>query len=77
MVVQGLHDPSTGQPIIEPDLARSIGERVAAIMAEQHASALPPAQPIEVLAVISGEAPAPAFPALPNPENTAMEELAA
>ena len=110
MIVQGLHDPATGQPIIEPDLARSIGERVAAIMAGQSASALPPAlivqprarralaallrlraphclvlsinelppaQPIEVLAVIGGEAPPPAYPALPNPENTSMEELAA
>jgi len=32
-IVQGLHDPSTGQPVIEPDLARSIGERIADIVA--------------------------------------------
>ncbi len=33
MIVQGLHDPATGQPLIEPDLARTIGERVAALVA--------------------------------------------
>jgi len=33
MVVGGMQDPSTGQVIIEPDLARSLGERVAAIVA--------------------------------------------
>ena len=110
MIVQGLHDPATGQPVIEPDLARAIGERVAAIMAERSASdlppalivqprarralaallrlrapqclvlsisELPPAQPIEVLAVIGGETPAPDYPQLPNPETTSMEELAA
>ena len=30
MIVQGLHDPATGQPAIEPDLARTIGEPVPA-----------------------------------------------
>jgi flagellar biosynthesis protein FlhA len=33
MVVGGMQDPTTGQAIIEPDLARSLGERVAAIVA--------------------------------------------
>ena len=121
MIVQGLHDPSTGQPVIEPDLARSIGDRIAAILSEraihgEHDSAdippalivqprarralaallrlrapsclvlsiteLPPSQPIEVIAVIGGEAPPRAVPALPNlentnPDNTIMEEMAA
>ena len=31
MVVSGMQDPSTGEIVIEPDLARSIGERIAAI----------------------------------------------
>jgi flagellar biosynthesis protein FlhA len=34
-IVQGLHDPATGQPVIEPDLARTIGEHVAALLAER------------------------------------------
>ncbi|MDE2563879.1 MAG: FHIPEP family type III secretion protein [Sphingomonadales bacterium] len=34
-IVQGMHDPASGQPLIEPDLARAIGERVAAIIAER------------------------------------------
>ena len=38
-VVQGLSDPVTGQPVIEPDLARSIGEHVAALVAERGAAA--------------------------------------
>jgi flagellar biosynthesis protein FlhA len=33
MVVGGMQDPTTGQVIVEPDLARSLGERVAAIVA--------------------------------------------
>jgi flagellar biosynthesis protein FlhA len=41
-IVQGLHDPATGQPLIEPDLARTIGERVAALTAERQ-GATPPA----------------------------------
>ncbi len=41
MIVQGLHDPATGQPMIEPDLARSIGERIAAIIAARGPSAPP------------------------------------
>ncbi len=107
-IVQGLHDPATGQPMIEPDLARAIGERVAGIIAERGPGAippalivqprarralagllrlrapqclvlsiseLPPAQPIEVLAVIGGEAPA--APALPPSDTPFAEELAA
>ena len=35
MVVGGMQDPTTGQVIIEPDLARSLGERVAAIVASR------------------------------------------
>ena len=36
-IAQGLIDPTTGQPMIEPDLARTIGEHVAAIIAERQA----------------------------------------
>jgi flagellar biosynthesis protein FlhA len=32
MILQGVVDPATNQPIIEPDLARSIAERVAEIL---------------------------------------------
>ena len=41
MIVGGMHDPVTGQPVIEPDLARSIGERIAAIIAERGPAAAP------------------------------------
>ena len=41
MIVQGLHDPATGQPVIEPDLARMIGERIAALVAQRGPSAPP------------------------------------
>ncbi len=34
-IVQGLHDPVTGQPVIEPDLARNIGERIAGLVADR------------------------------------------
>ena len=40
-IVQGMHDPVTGQPVIEPDLARMIGERVAMLSAERGPSAIP------------------------------------
>ena len=40
-IVQGLSDPATGQPLIEPDLARNIGEHVAALVAERGAAAPP------------------------------------
>jgi flagellar biosynthesis protein FlhA len=41
-IVQGMQDPSTGQPVIEPDLARGIGDYVAALVAERGPSAAPP-----------------------------------
>ncbi len=40
-IVQGLTDPANGQPVIEPDLARSIGEHIAALVAERGPSAPP------------------------------------
>ncbi|HKX77810.1 MAG TPA: flagellar biosynthesis protein FlhA [Novosphingobium sp.] len=40
-IVQGLHDPTTGQPVIEPDLARMIGEHVAGLTAERGPGAMP------------------------------------
>jgi len=40
-IVQGLSDPVTGQPVIEPDLARNIGEHVAALVAERGVGAPP------------------------------------
>ena len=43
MVVGGLQDPTSGNVVIEPDLARSIGERIAAIMASRPAGACVPA----------------------------------
>ena len=87
MVLGGMQDPVSGQVLIEPDLARSIGERIAHLVANQPPGAtpalivqprarrplaallklrapacavlsineLPPAQPIEVIAVIGGE----------------------
>ena len=36
-IAQGLVDPTTGQPVIEPDLARTIGERISALIAERQA----------------------------------------
>ncbi len=104
-IVQGLSDPVTGQPVIEPDLARSIGEHAAALVAQRGAGAppmalivqprarralaallrlrapailvlsiaeLPPEQPIEVVAVIGGSAPA--APALPQPHTHSEPE---
>jgi len=44
MVVGGLVDPVSGQAVLEPDLARSIGERIAAIIA-----ALPPERPAALI----------------------------
>jgi hypothetical protein len=43
MVVGGMQDPTTGQVIIEPDLARSLGERVAAIVSARQAGEGAPA----------------------------------
>lgn len=41
-IIQGMVDPATGQPVIEPDLARMIGERITQLMEERgpHATAL-------------------------------------
>jgi flagellar biosynthesis protein FlhA len=41
MIVQGLHDPTTNQPVIEPDLARNIGEHIAQLTAERGPNAAP------------------------------------
>ena len=104
-IVQGLTDPATGQPVIEPDLARNIGEHIASLIAQRGPSAsplalivqprarralaallklrapsclvlsiaeLPVSQPIEVVAVIGG--PAPASAALPQPETLSEPE---
>ena len=43
MVVGGMQDPTTGEIVIEPDLARSIGERIAALLRERPQGALTPA----------------------------------
>ena len=40
-IVQGLSDPATGQPVIEPDLARNIGEHIAGLIAERGVAAPP------------------------------------
>ncbi|WP_374526835.1 flagellar biosynthesis protein FlhA [Novosphingobium sp.] len=40
-IVQGLTDPSTGQPVIEPDLARTIGEHVSGLVASRGGGASP------------------------------------
>ena len=41
MIVNGMHDPATGLPVVEPDLARAIGDRVADVIAERGPAALP------------------------------------
>jgi len=41
MIVQGMHDPSTGLPVIEPDLARTIGEHVSGLIAQRGPGAVP------------------------------------
>ncbi|MGY8972328.1 MAG: flagellar biosynthesis protein FlhA [Sphingomonadales bacterium] len=43
MVVGGLQDPASGEIVIEPDLARSIGERIATIVAQRDPAATRPA----------------------------------
>ena len=43
MVVGGMQDPTTGEIVIEPDLARSIGERISALLNSRPQGALPPA----------------------------------
>jgi flagellar biosynthesis protein FlhA len=47
MILQGLRDPATGEPVIEPELARNIGERVAQIAAARPAGACPPAMVVQ------------------------------
>ena len=42
-ILQGLRDPSNGQPVIEPELARNIGERIAQICAERKPNECQPA----------------------------------
>ncbi|MEZ5743531.1 MAG: flagellar biosynthesis protein FlhA [Sphingomonadaceae bacterium] len=42
-IVEGLRDPVTGDPVIEPDLARLIGEKVAGICAARPAGSVPAA----------------------------------
>ena len=43
MVVSGLQDPASGEIVIEPDLARSIGERIATIVSQRDPAATRPA----------------------------------
>lgn len=43
MILQGLRDPSTGQPVIEPELARKIGDRVTELTAQRPPGSCPPA----------------------------------
>nr|WP_244959032.1 flagellar biosynthesis protein FlhA [Novosphingobium marinum] len=40
-IVQGLSDPVSGQPVIEPDLARMIGERLADLVAARGTGSTP------------------------------------
>ena len=40
-IVQGMHDPATGQPVIEPDLARMIGERISEMTEARGPGAIP------------------------------------
>jgi flagellar biosynthesis protein FlhA len=40
-IVQGMVDPVTGQPVVEPDLARMIGERIAMLCEERGPDAIP------------------------------------
>tara|TARA_A100001391_G_scaffold7621_8_gene5025 strand:+ start:37600 stop:39720 length:2121 start_codon:yes stop_codon:yes gene_type:complete len=46
MVVGGLVDPSTGQPVIDPDLARTLGAQLADVLAQR-----PPGSPPAALIV--------------------------
>jgi flagellar biosynthesis protein FlhA len=43
MILQGLRDPVTGEPVIEPALARNIGESVARLVSQIPAGHCPPA----------------------------------
>ena len=42
-IVRGIQDPTTGQPMIEPDLARSISDEIAFLLASREQSDLPAA----------------------------------
>ncbi|WP_353226585.1 flagellar biosynthesis protein FlhA [Novosphingobium sp.] len=43
MIVQGMQDPVSGLPVIEPDLARGLGERIAALISDRGPGAICPA----------------------------------
>ncbi|MCX7676275.1 MAG: FHIPEP family type III secretion protein, partial [Alteraurantiacibacter sp.] len=92
-IIGGMRDPATGQPVIEPDCARMIADRVHEALAAQKdgrslalivqpparralaqllrqrcphclvlsIAELPPTQPVEVVAVIGGQQPAPSL----------------
>jgi len=109
MIVQGMIDPVSGLPVIEPDLARGLGDRIAALITDRGPGAIPPAlivqprarrtlsaalrfrapaclvlsiselpqsQPIEVIAVIGGEASAPAPPPALTDQSAARQGAA-
>lgn len=40
-IIQGMVDPVTGQPVIEPDLARDIGEHVSQLIVQRGGGAMP------------------------------------
>lgn len=42
-IAQGLQNPVTGEPVIEPDLARMLGERISDLAARRPHGACPPA----------------------------------
>ena len=42
-IVNGMHDPATGEPVIEPDLARMLGERIGQLVASRPPGTCPPA----------------------------------
>jgi len=42
-ILQGLRDPSTGEPVVEPQLARNIGERIAQLCADRQPGECQPA----------------------------------
>ncbi len=46
-IMQGLIDPVTGQPVVEPDLARAIGEHVAELIAARGGDAPPIAMVVQ------------------------------
>ncbi len=46
-IVQGLSDPATGQPLIEPDLARRIGEQIAQLTGDRPSGSVPLAMVVQ------------------------------